>query len=465
MATIDTAEYNASTGVLIVNGTGISSTADIIVTGLTISGGGISQQLSSGSTAVRNSNVKFTVTLSSGDKVLVNAILNNNGTAPVSGAAYNLAGATGWYVGSAADLTSNAITVSNAVANTAPTLTSFAAVVDTVNEDTEVEITFAELTAQGNEADADGTVDAFVVQAVSSGTLKIGADAGSATAYAAGTNDTISSTLKAYWTPASNASGTLNTFTVKAKDNSGALSATAIQAQVSVIAVNDAPTLTSFAAVVDTVNQNTEVNITFAELTAQGNEADVDGTVDAFVVQAVSSGTLKIGTSAGSAGAYAAGTNDIISSTLHAYWTPATNASGTLNAFTVKAKDNSGALSATAIQAQVSVTAVSQPEIAYSATTFTEAAANNGTVTTSVTLTLSGDTYSAGVVDNNKITASNVPAGLTANFVRTSDTVITATLTGTATAHANANDIANLTFTFADGAFTNTATAANVSNY
>jgi hypothetical protein len=107
----------------------------------------------------------------------------------------------------------------------------------------------------------------------------------------------------------------------------------------------------------------------------------------------------------------------------------------------------------------------SQLGIAYSAATFTEAGANDGSIGTSVTLTLSGDTYVADVVSANRITASNVPAGLAANFVRTSDTVITATLTGSATNHANANDIANLTFTFANGAFTTTGTAANVSNY
>jgi len=51
---------------------------------------------------------------------------------------------------------------------------------------------------------------------------------------------------------------------------------------VTVTPVNDAPTLSSFAAVVDTVAEDTEVEITFAELAAQGNEADVDGTVDAI---------------------------------------------------------------------------------------------------------------------------------------------------------------------------------------
>ena len=99
----------------------------------------------------------------------------------------------------------------------------------------------------------------------------------------------------------------------------------------------------------------------------------------------------------------------------------------------------------------------------YSATTFSESGANNGSISTSITITLSGDTYANDVTS--KISASNIPAGLTASFVRTSSTVITATLTGNAVRHANGNDVNDLTFTFADGAFTSTATASNVENY
>ena len=87
--------------------------------------------------------------------------------------------------------------------------------------------------------------------------------------------------------------------------------------------------------------------------------------------------------------------------------------------------------------------------------TLTEAAANDGSVTGSITATLSGDTYTSTVVSAPHVTVSNVPAGLTASLVRTSATVITLTLTGTANAHANANDVSNLTVTFNDGAFTN----------
>ena len=184
-----------------------------------------------------------------------------------------------------AESTSNvAVQVTVNDVNDIPTLTSFAAPVDTTNEDTQVELTFAELAAQGNEADSDGAVDGFVVQSVSSGTLLIGTSAGTATAWAAGTNDTIDATNHAYWTPASNANGTLTAFEVVAIDDDGAESASNVAVQVTVNDVNDIPTLTSFAAPVDTTNEDTQVELTFAELAAQGDEADIDGTVDGFVV-------------------------------------------------------------------------------------------------------------------------------------------------------------------------------------
>ena len=244
--------------------------------------------------------------------------------------------------------------------NDAPTLTAFAVSVASGDEDSEITVTFANLQAQGDEADVDGIVDSFVIKAVNSGALKIGTTAETATAWAAGTNEVVDASHQAYWTPAANANGTLNAFTVVAKDNGGAESATAIQATVAVTAVNDAPTLTAFASVVAGGNEDSEIIVTFADLQAQGDEADVDvdGIVDSFVIKAVNSGALKIGTSAETATAWAAGTNDLVDANHHAYWTPAANANGTLNAFTVVAKDNGGAESATAIQATVAVTAV-----------------------------------------------------------------------------------------------------------
>jgi uncharacterized delta-60 repeat protein len=100
----------------------------------------------------------------------------------------------------------------------------------------------SDIAAQSNAADVDGTVASYVVKAVSRGTLLIGTSAGSATAWVAGTNDLIDATHFAYWTPAANANGSLNGFTVVAKDNVGLESSSSVQAMVSVAAVNDAPT-------------------------------------------------------------------------------------------------------------------------------------------------------------------------------------------------------------------------------
>jgi ELWxxDGT repeat protein len=248
-------------------------------------------------------------------------------------------------------------TVTIAAVNDAPTLTSFTSVVASGNEDSEIPITFANLQTQGNEADIDGTVTAFVIKAVNSGTLRIGTDAITATAWSA-SNNSVDASHQAYWTPALNTNGTLNAFTAVAKDNSGLESMTPVQATVSVSAVNDAPTLTSFTAAVASGNEDSEIPITFASLQAQGNEVDVDGSIIAFLIKSVSSGTLKIGTSAATASDWNALLNYIVDATHQAYWTPAPNANGTLNAFTVTARDNGGLESVTPVQATVSGVAV-----------------------------------------------------------------------------------------------------------
>jgi uncharacterized delta-60 repeat protein len=316
--------------------------------------------------------------------------------------------------------------------NDAPTLTAMAAAVDTVNEDTQVQITFTEIAAQGNEADVDGTVTAFVVKTVTSGTLLIGTSPGAATAFAVGSNDVIDSTKNAYWTGASNANGTLNAFTVVAKDDGGLQSAAAVQVQVTVDAVNDAPTLTAMAAAADTVNEDTQVQITFTEIAAQGNEADVDGTVTAFVVKAVTSGTLLIGTSPGAATAFAVGTNDVIDGTKNAYWTGVSNANGTLNAFTVVAKDDGGLQSAAAVQVQVTVDAVND------APTLTAMAAAADTVNEDTQVQI---TFTEIAAQGNE---ADVDGTVTAFVVKavTSGTLLIGTSPGAATAFAvGSNDV------------------------
>jgi hypothetical protein len=103
---------------------------------------------------------------------------------------------------------------------------------------------------------------------------------------------------------------------------------------------------------------------------------------------------------------------------------------------------------------------VSNRSVSYSATAFNESTNNNGSINNSspVIITLGNDTFTGSNGENfvagGELTVGNLPAGLTAVAERTSDTTLSVTMTGTATSHANADDVSNLTFTFADGACT-----------
>ncbi|MCY2941978.1 MAG: VCBS domain-containing protein, partial [Planctomycetota bacterium] len=241
--------------------------------------------------------------------------------------------------------------------NEIPTLSAFAVAGASGTEDTEFTVDFAEILSRGDEADIDGTIVAFVVTQVNSGSLKIGESAASATSWDATTNSVINSSLHGYWTPASNSNGFLNAFSVVARDDSGNESLTSIDYKITVDSVNDNPTFTLFTSVIDQVNEDTEIELTFAEIANQGNQADIDGTISSFVVKGLVGGLLQIGTSANTATPWNPN-NTIIDATLNAYWTPDYNAFGTLGAFTVVARDNGGLESSTQVQVDVLVIAV-----------------------------------------------------------------------------------------------------------
>ena len=113
----------------------------------------------------------------------------------------------------------------------APTLTSFSAPVNTVITP-EIEITLADLKNQGDES-AD-TVS-FSVRAVVSGSLRLGSDSTSATAFDA-TNFLIDANNMVFWTADSTDVGkSLGGFEVVANDNLGASSAVAVQVPISAI--------------------------------------------------------------------------------------------------------------------------------------------------------------------------------------------------------------------------------------
>jgi hypothetical protein len=98
------------------------------------------------------------------------------------------------------------------------------------------------------------------------------------------------------------------------------------------------------------------------------------------------------------------------------------------------------------------------PSAAYTGTVFTEAAANNGSITVTQDVTLTGDTWvpaGAFTGGGTHFTATGVPGGLTLAINRISATVARLSFTGNAAAHANAQDA---TFTLA---FANAAVASN----
>jgi large repetitive protein len=177
--------------------------------------------------------------------------------------------------------------------NDAPTLTVFSDPVASTNEDTMVGISVGQLLAKGNEADVDGTVTGFVVKSVTSGTLRIGADAASATAWGATTNNLIDATHQAWWTPDSSAQGIVGAFSLVAVDNSGAKSQTAVEVSVDVVSVNQAPNISipapttiSFATSVDYATGDSPTSVTCADV-------DGDGAAD-IIVANLNSDTLSV---------------------------------------------------------------------------------------------------------------------------------------------------------------------------
>ncbi|MGE5372490.1 MAG: Ig-like domain-containing protein [Solirubrobacterales bacterium] len=216
-------------------------------------------------------------------------------------------------------------------------------------EDTQYEISYANLFGASDAEDGDGDAISFRVEAVSTGSLTKGGSA-----VTLGTT-TLSDTEKLVWTPASNANGTVNAFTVKAYDGTAA-SANAVQVQVAVTAVNDAPVLTSINTLTG-ATEDTAYPITYTALKdAAADEADADGDTISFRVETVNTGSLTKGGNAVIPGV------TVLASGEQLVWTPAANASGTLNAFTVKAYDGTD-LSAGAVQVKVETAAVNDPPV------------------------------------------------------------------------------------------------------
>ena len=228
--------------------------------------------------------------------------------------------------------------------NDAPTLS----VVNNLSgtEDVARQITFADLILAGDEADIDGTVDGFRVEAISSGTLTL-VGGGAVTPGVT----IINASTAVEWTPVLNANGVQSAFTVVAVDDGGLVSSPAVQVSVNLAAVNNPPTLTAITDLSGT--EDVPRQITFADLTLAGDEVDIDGTVDGFRIEAISSGTLTLV----GGGAVVPGVT-IINASTAAEWTPVLDTNGVQPAFTVVAVDNGGLASSPAVQVNVDLAAV-----------------------------------------------------------------------------------------------------------
>jgi hypothetical protein len=103
-------------------------------------------------------------------------------------------------------------------------------------------------------------------------------------------------------------------------------------------------------------------------------------------------------------------------------------------------------------------------QLLYGGGLFSEAPANDGSIATTIAITLTNDVLTGADGDDfvsaNKVVAGNLPAGLTAVVTRVDLRHLNATLTGRALAHNRVNNAGNLRLAFQDNAFYNTAAAA-----
>ena len=101
------------------------------------------------------------------------------------------------------------------------------------------------------------------------------------------------------------------------------------------------------------------------------------------------------------------------------------------------------------------------PNISYDASTLLESNASDGTIVTTLNLTLTEETFTAGPFNaGDEYNINNVPSGLSAVVTRTNSTTVTLTLSGTASAHSNADDVSDFSLVFTDAAFTTFPAAA-----
>ncbi len=106
----------------------------------------------------------------------------------------------------------------------------------------------------------------------------------------------------------------------------------------------------------------------------------------------------------------------------------------------------------TLISLRASTQANALARVIYDTNSLLESTSNDGSIRNSITITSIADGF-VGRIGSAIGTVTNVPAGLTAKLIKTSDTTATLSLIGKATTHTLANSTTNLTVTFAATSF------------
>ncbi|MBD8529623.1 MULTISPECIES: tandem-95 repeat protein [unclassified Massilia] len=105
-------------------------------------------------------------------------------------------------------------------------------------------------------------------------------------------------------------------------------------------------------------------------------------------------------------------------------------------------------------QGETNIIGSPAPGLRYSTTTFTEAAANDGSITATSTITLDNGSFSGADGQTlSGVSFARLPAGLSASVVRISANTAELRFSGAALAHTNADDVTNFGVTFANAAF------------
>ena len=310
--------------------------------------------------------------------------------------------------GSADSANTVAVNLTVSGASDAPVLTSVDAL-SGATEDTAFTISYATLADAADDADADGDTLSFRIEAVSSGTLTKNSVAVTAGATLLSTGEEL------VWTAATNASGTIEAFTIRAWDGTAA-SATAVAVHVNVTAVNDDPSVSGLPASLSfTEDTNGSLDLSASSF------SDPDSS-SITVTLSASAGTMGLAHPGGievTLGGNGTGTvtlagapaqvNAYLDIASNIFYTPASHANGTPAAtLTVTANDGDGsgnvslgwvALNVSAVDDAPNATNLSQSQ---SATEGGSAVAIDDIVVTDVD---SGDTITA------TLTLSNAGAG------------------------------------------------------